>query len=140
MNRGVMETEPSDNTSESGWWWDVPPDALFRVTLWPTEDGGLTKALFGSFVGFPLHVDDGHPHLNDCRLLLGDLRLEPGSVADVPAVYLSPEEAQSRFPVGTVVKLWAGRFVGEAVVLKTSTPEIPVPTLRQTNGTRGHDS
>lgn len=72
--------------------------------------------------------------MNDCRLLLGDLTLQPGSTTVVPVAYLSPDEAQSRFTEGTVVKLWAGRFVGEAVVLTTSTPQAPLATLRQMIG------
>lgn len=110
---------------------DVSPDALLRVTLWDRDQGGLRNAIRGPFVGFPLRTYDGISHMNDCRLILGQLELTPGSTADLGAIYLSPEEAHRRFPVGTRVTLWAGRDVGEAIVLQVADPGRPLPTLRE---------
>jgi len=69
--------------------------------------------------------------MNDCRLILGHLELIPGSTADLGVIYLSPDEALRRFPAGTRITLWAGRDIGEAIVLQVAAPGRLLPTLRE---------
>jgi hypothetical protein len=91
------------------------PQFLLSVKFWPSNCGGRKGPVKGEYYACPLLLGE---EAFDCRLLLNGTTLELGSTYEVPAVLLNPEAAHQKILLGTRVRLWEGREVGEAVVVK----------------------
>lgn len=91
------------------------PDALVELRLFPSEAGGRAGPTLTDWWGCPLSIDGD---LFDGRFDLPEMEpLRPGESRVVPVKFLSPDLVRTRIAKGQELRVWEGRFIGEATVL-----------------------
>jgi len=95
------------------------PDIIADVRLLPSAEGGRKESTPPDFFGCPFIMPNGDYH--DARMYLGEHGcLAPGESARLPIKFLDPGHALSKFGIGSVLKLWEGKVIGEATVVQVS--------------------
>src|SRR5271170_404046 len=99
------------------------PQLTADVTMYPSDQGGRKSVAFPGW-GCPCCLSKESPIVGrDGWPLLGDAPLAPGESRRLGFVFLSGEESAAIFKKAGMFFLWEGRFVGEAVVLKSDGPQ-----------------
>lgn len=93
----------------------IEPDLIVQVRFKTPEEGGRTSPVSGGFYGCPFIVDD---EWFDCRLLLSDLRIQPGQTYEVPVKFLNWQLVSCKVYDGKVFALWDGKEVATGKVLR----------------------
>jgi len=91
------------------------PDALVELRLFPPDAGGRAGPTSTAWWGCPLSIDG---ELFDGRFDLSEIEpLQPGESRVVPVKFLRPDLVEPRIAEGQKLRVWEGRFIGEATVL-----------------------
>ena len=102
------------------------PDAVVRVRLYDTREGGRQSAIPPIQYRCPVYIGEQREQANDCAFLLDRVAraLEPGGASQVvPIKFLVPELVADKLRPGTRLVLWEGREIGEAEVIEVSISE-----------------
>lgn len=97
----------------------MPPkaDAMARVFLYPTEEGGRTQPLMPPWYGCPTLIDDVDDGYHDCRFWVADIGpIFPGQTTIVPIAFLAPNLFADKIIVGRKFKMWERRIIGEGEI------------------------
>jgi hypothetical protein len=93
---------------------EMSEDIIAEVHLFETEDGGKRWPARNRF-GCPINING---ESFDCRFLLEDgMSISPGATATLKIKFLRPDLVLPLLEIGTVFRLWEGRFIGTAKVL-----------------------
>lgn len=91
------------------------PEALVELRLFPSDAGGRAGPTSSDSWGCPLSIDGD---FFDGRFDLSEMEpLRPGDSRVVPVKFLSPDLVRTRIAEGQELRIWEGRFIGEATVL-----------------------
>lgn len=91
------------------------PDALVELRLFPSDAGGRAEPTSTAWWGCPLSIDGD---LFDARFDLSEIKpLQPGEARVVPVKFLNRDLVKRRITEGQELRVWEGRFIGEATVL-----------------------
>lgn len=91
------------------------PDALVELRLFSSEAGGRAGPTSTDWWGCPLSIDGD---LFDGRFDLSEMEpLRPGESRVVPVKFINPDLVSTRIAEGQELRVWEGRFIGEATVL-----------------------
>lgn len=91
------------------------PDALVELRLFPSDVGGRAGPISNPWWGCPLSIDGDH---FDGRFDLSEMEpLRPGESRVAPLKFLNPDLVKTRITEGQQLRVWEGRFIGEAKVL-----------------------
>lgn len=99
------------------------PDAIVRVNLRPSREGGRRSAIPRITYVCPVFFGTQRKEANDCAFVLNstDVILQPGGVSVVvPVKFLALELVMDKLRPGARFTLWEGREVGEAEVLEVT--------------------
>ncbi|MBX5463744.1 MAG: hypothetical protein IRZ28_21985 [Steroidobacteraceae bacterium] len=97
------------------------PDAIVRLTLRATHEGGRKSAIPRIVYRCPVFFGDQRKDANDCAFYLDEVEgtAEPGGPSViVPAKFFAPERVADKVRPGIKFALWEGRDVGEGEVLQ----------------------
>jgi hypothetical protein len=91
-------------------------DGIIRFRLFLPSENGRPRDVppAAEFYSCPLFWE-GSDHGHDARIMLDGAGIERGRAYESPFVLLSLQDGPA---VGTVVRLWEGRFVGDGVILE----------------------
>ena len=87
------------------------------LTLYSAEAGGRKEAISGEGFACPCLLDRENKIFADCRLILHGQIIAPGETKRV-GIRFSHEPAAAMFFAARVFRLWDGRPIGEAIVVK----------------------
>ena len=91
------------------------PDAIINVRFKTADEGGRKTPLVGNFYSCPLFVDgEGF----DCRILLGNQRIELGEWYHLPVKFLNRGFVVPKLAPGKPITLWEGKDVANGEVLE----------------------
>ena len=91
---------------------------VLRVHLFRTEDGGRGQKTPAEKFGCPVEI---RGELFDCRMSVGRDGIAPGETAAVAVRFLLPNLVLRMLRVGDELRLWEGRWIGTATVLRLPT-------------------
>jgi len=97
----------------------MPPkvDAMARVYLYPTEEGGRTQPLVLPWRGCPVLIDEVDDGFHDCFFWINDVApVFPGQTATLPIAFLSPHLFADKLVLGRKFKMWELRIIGEGEI------------------------
>lgn len=90
-------------------------DATIRVRFLTPDEGGRQTDVTGDVYACPMFIDGD---AFDCRIHLNGNTLTLGSTYDVPVKFLNRELALPRLAPRKRVKLWEGKYVADAEVVR----------------------
>jgi hypothetical protein len=91
------------------------PDAIIDVRFKTTDEGGRKTPVVGNYYSCPLFVDgEGF----DCRIFLGNQKVELGEWYQLPVKFLHREFVISKLSPGKPISLWEGKDVANGKVLE----------------------
>ena len=96
-------------------------DAIVRLTLRPTSDGGRKSAIPSIVYRCPVFFGDEREAANDCAFFLDEIqdKAEPGGPPVIVSIrFLAPHLVADKLRPGAKFTLWEGRDVGEGEVLE----------------------
>ncbi|WP_159289339.1 hypothetical protein [Methylosinus sporium] len=89
------------------------PDVIINVRFKTADEGGRKTALVGNFYSCPLFVDgEGF----DCRVFLGDQKIELGERYLLPVKFLNRDFVVPKLMPGKPITLWEGKDVANGEV------------------------
>lgn len=90
-------------------------DVIINVRFKTADEGGRKTALVGNFYSCPLFVDgEGF----DCRVFLGDQKIELGEWYRLPVKFLNRDFVVPKLMPGKPITLWEGKDVANGEVLE----------------------
>jgi len=97
------------------------PDAIVRVRLFSSEQGGRQTSIPNIAYRCPVFFSEQREQANDCVFFFSQVGLSPepgGANVDVPVMFLCPELVASLLHPGARFTLWEGRGIGEGEILE----------------------
>jgi len=95
----------------------MKPDVILTVRFLTESEGGRNAPVEGKFYACPLFLE-GESQGFDCRIPLDGRRLELGEIYEVSATFLDRDTVLPRLKIGTKLRLWEGRYIGDGHVIE----------------------
>ena len=93
----------------------INPDIIVEIRFKTHDEGGRESSLFGEFYPCPLFIDG---EAFECRVLLGNKRIELGQWYQLPVQFLHRDLVVPMLSPGKPVALWEGKEVASGKVLE----------------------
>ena len=95
-------------------------DALARVILRSTKDGGRASSIPLSMYRCPVFFEDDRSNAHDCVFFFNEVNVTPhpgGEAIIVPISFLVPELVVEKLLPTAILTLWEGKDIGKAEIL-----------------------
>lgn len=93
----------------------MTPDIYIDVRFRTTNEEGRKTAVSGEVYACPLFIDG---EAFDCRLLIGDRKLDLGKSYEVPVKFLNRDMISPKLVVGTKIILWEGKDIADGIIIR----------------------
>ena len=92
-------------------------DAFIEVRFRTTEESGRKTPIIGDSYACPMFIDD---QAYDWRLLIKGVKMELGSLYEVPVIFLNRDLVLSNLFIGKSVTLWEGKDGADGKIVKVT--------------------
>lgn len=96
---------------------ELNPEALMKIRLYTSEEGGRNGPIFSKYYSCPLLLDV-NDNLYDCRIILNGITMNLGEEYVVPVKFLDFENAKRKIIIGKEILIWEGRWIGRGEIIK----------------------
>lgn len=97
------------------------PDIYIKIRFKTTSEGGRKSSINRKrpsgpdFYACPLIAND---KAYECRLLIGDKKIELGKYYKIPVKFLEKDLVMPHLSIGEKILLWEGKVVAEGIVVE----------------------
>lgn len=95
----------------------LKPELRVRIKLFSTSNSGKTCAILGALYHSVFSIAGENWSVRFAARQGEEFMIQPGSTIDTDVQFLVPDDALSKFPVGSRFTVWEGRDVGQGLVL-----------------------